>query len=478
MQAYGWIITLVLLTAPAFALELKPHEFEAGDGTKVDAEWGEFHVPARHDEPDGARLKLAFVRFKSTNPNPGHPIVYLAGGPGGPGIGTAKGHRFPLFMALREVADVIALDQRGTGRSETPPACEYTEMLPTSTALLRKTFLSYVQAAARYCDAKWEQEGIDVGAFTTRESAADLEVLRTELKAEKLNLWGISYGTHLALAAMKHMDDRIDRVVLASPEGLDQTVKLPGRSDKFFERVAQLIAADPKASQAYPDLLNVMHQVLDRLDKDPVTVSIIPKGHDKPVEVTFGKLAVQLLTSFGLVKNPENIAALPITYYGMQAGHYERVAQRLYQVAYARPQIFRVMPTAMDGASGITDERLVLAEKQAKTALIGDALNYPYPQLFGTFKQVPDLGDDFRREVESDIPVLVLTGTLDGRTFPEAHADVLAGLTQGQQVIIENAGHDLFMSSPMVTKVISEFLLGMELSSTRIELPPPAFIMP
>jgi pimeloyl-ACP methyl ester carboxylesterase len=471
------IIALALLTAPAFALEIKPHEFEARDGTKVAAEWGEINVPARHEEPDGVQLKLAFVRFKSTNPNPGHPIVYLAGGPGGSGIGTAKGARFPLFMALREIADVIALDQRGTGRSTGPPACEYPEMLSPSVALVRENFMPHVLAAARYCDEKWGQEGVDVGAYTTWQSAADLEVLRRELQAEKLNLWGISYGTHLALAAMKRNPQTIDKVVLASVEGLEQTVKLPARSDRFFERVAQLIAADPKASQAYPDLLGVMREVLERLEKKPVTVSITPRGHDKPIDVTIGKFPVQLLTSFGLVKNPENIAALPITYYGMLAGHYEQVAMRLYQLAYARPQVFQVMSTAMDGASGISKERKDLAKQQAQTALLGDTLNYPYPQLFGAFKQVPDLGDDFRREVESDIPALVLTGTLDGRTFPEAHADVLAGLSRGQQVIVENAGHDLFMSSPMVTTVISEFLRGKELSSTLIKLPPPEFII-
>jgi pimeloyl-ACP methyl ester carboxylesterase len=58
-------------------------------------------------------IELAFVRFKSTAKNPGPPIVYLAGGSGGSGIGAARGSRFPLFMALREIADVIAFDQSG-----------------------------------------------------------------------------------------------------------------------------------------------------------------------------------------------------------------------------------------------------------------------------------------------------------------------------------------------------------------------------
>ena len=42
----------------------------------------------------------------------------IAGGPGGSGISTARGSRFPLFMAMREFGDVIAFDQRGVGQSQ------------------------------------------------------------------------------------------------------------------------------------------------------------------------------------------------------------------------------------------------------------------------------------------------------------------------------------------------------------------------
>ena len=43
-----------------------------------------------------------------------------------------------------------------------------------------------------------------------------------------MTLWGISYGSHLALAALNEIPSEIDRIVIASAEGLDQTVKLPG----------------------------------------------------------------------------------------------------------------------------------------------------------------------------------------------------------------------------------------------------------
>src|SRR3546814_6599939 len=105
MRSIFLAITL-LVTSPAIAgITIAPYDFKADDGTVVEAERGKFDVPQHHAEPDGATFTLHFVRFPSTNPNPGSPIVYLAGGPGGSGISAAEGPRFELFMALREVAD-------------------------------------------------------------------------------------------------------------------------------------------------------------------------------------------------------------------------------------------------------------------------------------------------------------------------------------------------------------------------------------
>ncbi|MEN1786337.1 MAG: hypothetical protein AAGF77_14550, partial [Bacteroidota bacterium] len=106
-------------------LKIEPFEFISKKGDTINSELGTFYVLEDRNKKSLDSIKLNFVRFKSTNPNPGSPIVYLAGGPGGSGIGTAKGRRFELFMKLREVADVIAFDQRGTGMSNQLPNCPY-----------------------------------------------------------------------------------------------------------------------------------------------------------------------------------------------------------------------------------------------------------------------------------------------------------------------------------------------------------------
>ncbi len=125
----------------AGTLKIKPYTFENEKGEKVESEFGTLLVPENRSNPESNLIELAFVRFKSTAKNPGPPIVYLAGGPGGSGIGTATGTRFPLFMALREIADVIAFDQRGTGYSKPNLGCFERLALPLDVAPSREARL-------------------------------------------------------------------------------------------------------------------------------------------------------------------------------------------------------------------------------------------------------------------------------------------------------------------------------------------------
>ncbi|NZA25558.1 alpha/beta fold hydrolase [Luteimonas sp. SJ-92] len=451
----------------------EPYRFEAADGTVVAAERGEFWVPENRDDPESRRIKLAFVRFASTNPEPAAPIVYLAGGPGAPGVGTARRERFPLFMALRAVADVIAFDQRGTGWSNDIPRCDTGRAYPLDQPLTRERLIPFMRDQARACAGFWEEAGIDLTGYNTWESAADLDDLRRALGADRITLWGISYGTHLGLATLKRYPDRIDKAVFASIEDLHETVKLPALTDAFFVRVQEAIDADATAAALFPDLSALMRKVYDRLDAAPVTVAVAT-GDGGQARLSIGRLDVQMLVS-GMVSDPPYLAYLPAMFAAMAGGDFDEVGQTIHdRIRSDFGRFASGMPEAMDSASGIAAQRLELVEAQARTALLGDALNYPMPHLAGAYG-VPDLGDDFRAPIRSDVPTLFLSGTLDGRTYPESAADTAARFGNAAHVLIENAGHNLFMASPEVADTILEFLEHGRTERTRIVLPPPAF---
>ena len=220
----------------------------------IDAEEGRLRVPLRHGDPNSDSIGIHFVRFASTSDKPGPPIVYLAGGPGGSGSYSASGDRWKLFQTLREVGDVIALDQRGTYYSDPytlcPDSWDYPLDQPTDLALRTESAREFLEE----CYAYWS-DSLDIKAFNSRESAEDLDDLREALGAERINLWGISYGTHLGLAYIRQHPDRVERALLAGVEGPDHSYKLPANLDRILLRVDSAMKEDEKLHKIVPDFV-------------------------------------------------------------------------------------------------------------------------------------------------------------------------------------------------------------------------------
>lgn len=482
MKIIFLILALVIVFCPfwlnaqspdKYKLEYSSIMFKPSKGQPVEAEKCYFYVPENRHKKNNKQLKLGFIRFKSTNPNPGYPIIYLAGGPGGSGSGAARGKRFELFMALREVADVIAFDQRGTGMSNQVPYSPAKLHYPLTTPFRRQPLLEAMKQRIKESVTFWKSKGIDIDAYNTNESADDLEDLRNVLNTEKLNLWGISYGSHLAFAAIKRHPQSIHRVILASLEGPDHTVKLPALSQKHLERVNALVQADPETAKKYPGLLGTMKRVLDKLEVSPVMLDVLNPETNQKVKVGFGKLEIQLLTVFWMVKNPRELSLLPYLYYSMAQNDYSRIGVYILFLKNAMTRS-TLMSLAMDAASGVSPERMAQVREQAPRALLGQTHDFPFPDINNAIG-VSDLGEDYRQPFKTSIPALLFSGTLDGRTFLEDQQEIASWFENGTHVIVENAGHDLFFSSPKIKIQMIDFLKGKPITETRLFAPPIKF---
>jgi fermentation-respiration switch protein FrsA (DUF1100 family) len=80
----------------------------------------------------------------------------------------------------------------------------------------------------------------------------------------------------------------------------------------------------------------------------------------------------------------------------------------------------------------------------------------------------------------SDIPVLAISGTADGRTPVSNAVEVLATLSNASHLIIKGAGHSdpLFLSSPQILQTMLKFYAGEKVGDSRIELEPIKFVLP
>ena len=454
-------------------LKFEPYKIQAGDLT-VEGELGRLVVKENRSNPQSRLIELAFVRLKSTAAQPGYPVVYLDGGPGSSAINLARiPIYFQVFLKLREVGDVILLDQRGVGRSRPNLARISVESLPTdifvSEEIALRIFKERAKAAADY----FRSQGVDLAAYNTAESANDVEDLRRALGAEKINLLGFSYGTHLGLATIRQHGARLNRVALVGTEGPNHTRKLPSSSQQSIERLSKLIAQDPTVGSKVPDFAGMLKRVLDRLEKEPVTVSVTDSKKRQPVDVKVGKFGLQWLIVRDL-GDTNDLPNFPAFLYAIDRGDYSmlsRLVERRYnEYSAAMP----MMTLVMDVSSGATRDRDAQIAREAKTALLGNVMNFLFPEIGEVFGN-PDLGDGFRSPIRTDVPTLFVSGTLDNNTPPFQADEVRRQFKQSAHIIVENAGHESMLDKPQVRQAIVDFLLGKPVSRVKIALPPLQF---
>lgn len=433
-------------------------EFTAQSGDSVAAFHGTVLVPENRANPASRMIEVSYIRFPATGENPGSPIVYLSGGPGGSGSGAARGPRFPLFQEMRQHGDVIAFDQRGTGGSTELPRCVSSQRISETQAISDAEYAAAYRRAVEECGVFWRERGVEIAGYTTRESVQDLAALRQHFGVAQISLWGISYGSHLALAALKDIPAQIDRVIIASAEGLDQTVKLPAETDRYFARLQAAIDTQPEAQALYPDVAGLMRRVHARFEAEPMLVQV-PQASGETRPFLLQRHNLQEFSS-GLISDPQYAALLLMLYTELEAGQSNLAVMLLQRFwSMGEPITLSAMPTAMDLASGIDAARLAEFERQAEIGLIGGYLNFPMPQILGVWAGF-DLGDEFRQPPHGDTPVLLLTGTLDGRTYPDSQAASVSGLSNVERIIVRNAGHNLFMTTPEVAEAMHRFMRG------------------
>lgn len=172
-------------------------------------------VPLDRSGPVAGSVGLNVERL---DPSPTHPtpsraaVVALAGGPGQAALPLAAGMAKTIAPAL-VTRDLLVFDQRGTGSSG-PLACQALEGFEA---------LGSIGQAFERCAG---QIGAKRGAYTTQESVADIEALRQAAGYEKLVLFGVSYGTKVALEYAERYPQNVEALVLDS-------VVPPERADPF-----------------------------------------------------------------------------------------------------------------------------------------------------------------------------------------------------------------------------------------------------
>jgi len=392
------VLALITLALPLPA-QLRPGELKTEPFT-VDVQGaGTFHgvkgrlgVPENRHRSDTRSIELAFVRIESEAAPAAPPLVYLHGGPGGAALGAAAREMAPILAALREVGDVVLLDQRGCGTSTPALTLAGTGAPPLDVFASRATLAAHVERAAREVAGRLRAQGVDFAGYDTEQNADDVDDLRAALGVERIRILGFSYGTHLGLSVLRRHGDRVERAILIGVEGPGQTRKLPSAYDTHVEKLSRLVARDPVVGPKMLDFAARLRRLLARLAETPLVATIPdPKG-GAPLRLPIGRdgLSLLLLWDFG---DTSDLVVFPRLVAELEGGDTTTlawfVAKRYRQLAALPVHLF-----TMDPASGCSASRAARIAEEATWSVLGDAMNLDFPEFHSSnfFAQREEVG--------------------------------------------------------------------------------------
>ncbi|MET9959960.1 alpha/beta fold hydrolase [Streptomyces sp. NPDC006326] len=430
------------------------------------ARCGTLTVPENRAKPNSRTIKLgvAIVPAVAATPKP-DPIVWLAGGPGDDAVGEAK---MAVDGGLNRDRDVILMSQRGAYSADPALTCRnIDEFNARATGLVSgasSTEREHVQAT-KACRDRLAAAGADLSAYNDIESSADLADLRTALGLKQWNVFGISYGTQLALVYMRLHPEGIRAVGIDGilPPSTAGSALTWSAAKQGFDGLFKACAQQPACNRRYPNLSATFERLVRDLEAKPVTTTVTLPDSDKQVKVVLdGAALVTWLTSATHVA-PQVPAALDELAHGKP----QRIARQYAGGKYSPQAIGR---TSHGLVYGVFCSEWTPYETQDQ-ALKGGQEAFPTfprsvqaqaPQL--TFLRedcaawnVPAAPRSIRDATKSDIPTLALSGGFDAQTGAANGPYVARTLGNATVVTIPYEPHVVFATSKCAQEITVSF---------------------
>ena len=420
------LVLLALLAASASASAQPLHPCVVGADSLV-ARCGFVSVPEDRTAQVGRVLDLAVVVVpaESDAPQP-EPLFVLAGGPGQTGAELVDAVAGPL-AAIHRTRDVVLIDPRGSGGSNPllcPGASADVGYGPGEDA----TWSACLDALAAHADLQ---------RYATADLADDVEAVRVALGYDQIHLFGGSYGTRVAQAVLRRHTGPVRSAVLwaVAPPGyripLDGGLAVQAALDRLFAACA----ADADCGSAYPRLAERFDALLVRLMEDPVDV---PGADGDTLQIDADLFAQSLIA---LLTDARQLRAIPRLIDQADRGDWRTIAAVASQVvagAAESPEGLYLSVVCSEDVAGADPARL-----GAFHGPLGDLLRASAEDIAYRCDRWPAtaLGAEALRPLQTDVPVLLLSGEADPATPPEGARRLADMLPSARAVEVPATSH-------------------------------------
>lgn len=396
------------------------------------------------------QIELFVARLASTAIDPARDaFTIINGGPGGSSIDMMV-DLAPVLQAFTRERDVIVIDQRGTGRS-TPLDC---------TALTDTTDEIDIAQTIELTQECFNELPYDPRFFSTSVAVEDLEALRRSMGYEQLSVYGVSYGTRVALQFLRVYPDSLRSVVIDGvvPPELSLGSNIAINSQRALEAVFARCATSPVCDEHFPNL----HQAFDRLSKRlqthtvPLQLQHPVTGAPTQLDLTYGHLTIWLRLA---LYAPETTALIPLII--DQAANHENYLPVAASALRMLHDLTVSLTYGMHNAVVCTEDVPFFDDASEDFATLEKT--YLGREMYDSLKAMCSvwpagvIHSDMKKPVISDVPTLVLSGEFDPITPPAYGEAVLPGLSRSLHVVAPGQGHGT-ISRGCMPRIILKFV--------------------
>lgn len=433
---------------PALEADTRLEECEPIDGFDG-ALCAQIPVFEDRESAAGRIIELQVVVYPAfSNDTEPDPVFVLAGGPG-QGAAQASPAVVGALRAVRSDRDIVFVDQRGTGKSNNLDCDFETDTLdllgnPDREIELLTECLSGFDADLRH--------------YTTPVAMDDLDEVRHKLGYSRINLWGASYGTRAALVYLRRHGDHVRSAVLdgAVPLGMTLPLSFPEDMQRALDLMLDACEQERPCRERFPQLSGKLAAVLDRLSKRPARVTLDHPRTGEPISLDLTRDVVAGILGSALYA-PQSASMLPLLIEQAYGGDFAG----LLALGFALEPWEKGRISVGMFFSVICAEDLPWfdAEEQRSRALgsfLGESLAKHWARVCEFWPQ-GSVAETYHDPVRSDVPVLVLSGSLDPVTPPRWGDRLAEGLTSMHHAVVPGAGHGT-SADGCVPSLIADFI--------------------
>jgi len=358
-------------------------------------------------------------------------------------------------LLYRRFADVVLVDQRGYSQRGDILKFRYRDPgrpldQPASLASETAAYVGMAKAAV----AEFAGSGIDLRGYTVKDCADDVDDLRQAIGYGRIILVGGSFGSQWSFAVMRRHPDIVARALLWGVEPLDNGVDMPSDVLAAIRRIWREEEKDPQWQPYLPPggFTAAASEVLRRLEQAPVVVRVKNDQTHETIPITLGREDFQ--RDFLRVQEPAFLLSL---YYE----HYDRWARSVLKERSDHEEDTALIGILIDSSLGVTPKRELRLRRDPAVGFLGLWQLAPLEAVADIWPS-PDVGDAFRTEVVSPIPVVFVNGDWDTSTPVENALEVAPFFPKGRVLVGVNGRHGVLeqidKTLPKVMAALLEFL--------------------